>query len=140
MFPLHRTYQECAPDVEIAYIGASLTLDCLAPDGYPLVDIHWFLFQTELTSATSEVEITEGGRRLIREPLSTFDSAGLYRCEASNEAGIRRSEDLDITVTGESGEMVRGERRYRLRRQWGIYLEPAMQRSHIHGVRVCVCI
>jgi hypothetical protein len=98
LFPLHRTYQECAPDIEKAYIKASLTLDCLAPDGYPPVDIRWFLLQTELTSATSEVEITEGGRRLIREPLSTLHS-GPYWCEASNEAGNRRSEELYITVT-----------------------------------------
>ena len=79
-------------------MDTSLTLECPAPEGYPPVDVRWYLNSVELTSVTPGVELSLGGRQLVVQPLSTAH-AGLYRCEASNEAGARSSEDLDIQVT-----------------------------------------
>lgn len=104
---LRRRYTECeSTDV---YVGSSLTLECLPPDGDPMVNITWYRNGEKLRQRENEsIEFNNGRRELVISPLATAHS-GTYHCQATNsanEGSPEESEGLSIHVVFPRGESV----------------------------------
>ena len=101
------------PDVGTAYVTSTLSLECLPPDGYPMVNVTWYRNGIKIRQVENPqfINFSNSRRKLVLGPLFV-NFTGSYHCQAANEANRGsplKSEPLQITVTCESGQRVVGE-------------------------------
>lgn len=100
---LYRDNQQCVPNLNTAYLDGSLTLECIAPDGYPMVNVTWYRSGVKLRQVEEPtIDFANSRREMTISSLVPGDT-GTYHCEAANNVNRNnplQSEELYIMVEG----------------------------------------
>ena len=101
---LRRVYPQCVPDISRAYINGSVTLECIPPDGYPMVNVTWYRYGQELQQKGNNSDIVFSNRRrnMTISPIK-FDNNGDYHCQVANPFNEDSPLESDVLVLSVEG-------------------------------------